>query len=196
MGRFSSESKRVINLHIRVMKISQITSHARHMILVIKLSSVSRPALGPTQPPVQWVPGVLSPGVKRGRGVTLTTHPHLVPRSWMSRSYTSSPPSASVACNGTALLFTHEPNTAVASQLNNSRNLRQKLSKRTGRPRPAISLLCPNYNGNRPTAVEFQQQALRAWGKQMDASLWSFQFYCQVYGCHNKLVATASCNTT
>jgi hypothetical protein len=36
--------------------------------------------------------GVLSPGVKRGRGVTLTTHPHLVPRSGMSRSYTSSPP--------------------------------------------------------------------------------------------------------
>jgi hypothetical protein len=28
------------------------------------LSSVSRPALGPAQPPVQWVPGVLSPGVK------------------------------------------------------------------------------------------------------------------------------------
>jgi hypothetical protein len=35
--------------------------------------------------------GVLSPGVKRGRGVTLTTHPHLVPRLSMSRSYTSSP---------------------------------------------------------------------------------------------------------
>jgi hypothetical protein len=33
--------------------------------------------------------GVLSPGVKRGRGVTLTTHAHLVPRSRMSRSYTS-----------------------------------------------------------------------------------------------------------
>jgi hypothetical protein len=42
---------------------------------------VSRPALSPTQPPVQWVKGVLSPGVKRGRGVMLTTHPHLVPRS-------------------------------------------------------------------------------------------------------------------
>jgi hypothetical protein len=50
---------------------------------------VSRPALGPTQPPVQWVPGVLSLGVKCGRGVTLTTHPHLLPRSWVSRSYTS-----------------------------------------------------------------------------------------------------------
>jgi hypothetical protein len=45
------------------------------------LYPVSRPALGPTQPPVQWVPGVLSPGVKRGQGVILTTHPHLVPRS-------------------------------------------------------------------------------------------------------------------
>jgi hypothetical protein len=36
---------------------------------------VFRPALRPTQPPVQWVPGVLSQGVKCGRGETLTTHP-------------------------------------------------------------------------------------------------------------------------
>jgi hypothetical protein len=36
---------------------------------------VSRPALGPTQTPVQWVPRVLSPGVKSCRGVMLTTHP-------------------------------------------------------------------------------------------------------------------------
>jgi hypothetical protein len=65
--------------------------------------SVSRPALGPTQPPVQWVPLVLSPGLKRGRGVTLITHPYLVPRSRMIRSYISSPPSAFMACSGTAL---------------------------------------------------------------------------------------------
>jgi hypothetical protein len=32
------------------------------------LASVSRPPLGPTQPPVQWVPGVLSPGVKARSG--------------------------------------------------------------------------------------------------------------------------------
>jgi hypothetical protein len=34
-----------------------------------------------TQPPVQWVPGVLSLGVKRGRGLTLTIHSHLVNKS-------------------------------------------------------------------------------------------------------------------
>jgi hypothetical protein len=49
---------------------------------------------------VQWVSGV-----KCGRGMTLATHPHLVLRSWMSRSYISSPPSASMVCSQTALLL-------------------------------------------------------------------------------------------
>jgi len=38
----------------------------------------SRPGLGPTQPPIQWAPS-LSRGYS-GRGVVLTTHPHLAPR--------------------------------------------------------------------------------------------------------------------
>jgi hypothetical protein len=59
---------------------------------IFPLASLPRPALGPTQAPVEWAPGVLSPVVKRGRGVTLTTYPHLVPKSRMSRTYTSSPP--------------------------------------------------------------------------------------------------------
>jgi hypothetical protein len=63
---------------------------------IFSLTSVSRTALGPTQPPVQLVPGVLSPGLKCGRCVTLTTHRHLMPKSRMSRSYTSSPPFASI----------------------------------------------------------------------------------------------------
>jgi hypothetical protein len=58
---------------------------------IFPLASVTIPALGPVQPPVQRVSGVLSPGLKCGRGVTLTTHPYLVSRSRMSRSYTSSP---------------------------------------------------------------------------------------------------------
>jgi hypothetical protein len=41
---------------------------------IFPLVSVPRPALRPTQPPIQWVPGVISPGVERGRGVTLNTH--------------------------------------------------------------------------------------------------------------------------
>jgi hypothetical protein len=53
--------------------------------------------------PIQWVLGVLSPVVKRCLGVTLTTHPHLVPRL---RMYTSSPPCASMACSGGSLYFT------------------------------------------------------------------------------------------
>jgi hypothetical protein len=57
---------------------------------IFPVASASRPALGTTQPLVQCVPGVLSSGVKRGRGVMLTTHPHLVPRLRTSRSYTSS----------------------------------------------------------------------------------------------------------
>jgi hypothetical protein len=36
--------------------------------------------------------GVHSPGVKHGQGVMLTTHPRLVPRLRMSRSYNSSAP--------------------------------------------------------------------------------------------------------
>jgi hypothetical protein len=45
-----------------------------------EFSMLSRPILGPTQPPIQWVPGVLSPG-QSGRVEKLTTHLQLVPRS-------------------------------------------------------------------------------------------------------------------
>jgi hypothetical protein len=45
----------------------------RHRIF--HLTSGSRPALGPTQLPVHWVPAVRSLGVKRDPGVMLTTHP-------------------------------------------------------------------------------------------------------------------------
>jgi hypothetical protein len=41
---------------------------------IFPLTSVSRPALGPTHPPVQWGGGSF-PGAKRRRGVTLTTQP-------------------------------------------------------------------------------------------------------------------------
>jgi hypothetical protein len=46
---------------------------------------LSRPALGPTQPPVQWVP-CLSRGVKSSRAVKLTPHTLLMPWSRKSRA--------------------------------------------------------------------------------------------------------------
>jgi hypothetical protein len=42
---------------------------------IFPVTSASRPALEPIQPPVQWMPGV-----RRGWGVMLTAHPLLVPR--------------------------------------------------------------------------------------------------------------------
>ena len=60
----------------------------------------SRPALGPTHPLVQWVLG-LSRGVKCGRGVTLTPHPLLAPRSWK----TPPPLGHNPACNGVTLFL-------------------------------------------------------------------------------------------
>jgi hypothetical protein len=62
----------------------------RQMQRIFPLASVSRPALRPTQPPVQWVPGVLSPGAKRGPDMTLTTHPnHCKVREWVGAIYLS-----------------------------------------------------------------------------------------------------------
>jgi hypothetical protein len=45
------------------------------------------------------------PEVYRGRGMMLTIHPHLLPWSRMSKSYTSSPLSACMVCSWIALLF-------------------------------------------------------------------------------------------
>jgi hypothetical protein len=54
-------------------------------------SKSSRPTLGPTQPPIQWVPGALSPGMKQpGREADHSPPTSAdVKKMW---NYTSSPP--------------------------------------------------------------------------------------------------------
>jgi hypothetical protein len=58
--------------------------------LGILLTTASRSALGPTQPPIRWVPGALSLGVKRPRREAYHSPPSSaeVTNAW---SYTSTP---------------------------------------------------------------------------------------------------------
>jgi hypothetical protein len=64
---------------------------ARQGQRIFPLASVSRPVVGPTQPPIQWVPGILSPG-QSAAGAWRWPLTHLVQRPRMNRSYISSPP--------------------------------------------------------------------------------------------------------
>jgi hypothetical protein len=57
---------------------------------IFLFTTESIPAVGPTQPPIQWVPETLCLGVN-GRGVKLTTHHHLVLRSECVELYLHSP---------------------------------------------------------------------------------------------------------
>jgi hypothetical protein len=60
-------------------------------------TTASRPALGPSQPPVKWVLGVLTPGLKRPGCETDHSHPSIteVKNTW---NYTSTPHTSS--CHG------------------------------------------------------------------------------------------------
>jgi phage terminase large subunit-like protein len=65
----------------------------------------SRPVQGPTQPPIQWVPGAISPGIKRLEREGDHSHPTSaeVKKTWI---YTSTPPHAFMALStGTTLPF-------------------------------------------------------------------------------------------
>jgi hypothetical protein len=59
-------------------------------------STSSRPAQGPTQPPIQWVPGALFPGVKR-LGCEADHSPPASAKVKKMRIYTSTPPYAFMA---------------------------------------------------------------------------------------------------
>jgi hypothetical protein len=60
------------------------------MMALLIIVTVSRPALGPTIPPMQWVPEVLTPGLKRpGRETDHSPPSSAEVNAW---SYTSVPP--------------------------------------------------------------------------------------------------------
>jgi hypothetical protein len=63
---------------------------------IFLLSASSKPDLGPTQPPIQWVPGILSPAVKRPGSVAVHSPPASaeVKNMWI---YASTPPQVFMA---------------------------------------------------------------------------------------------------
>jgi hypothetical protein len=69
---------------------------SRRGVGIFLFTTASRTALGSTQPPIQWVTGALSLGVKRtGREANHSSH--LVPRSKNVWSYISTPQYAFMA---------------------------------------------------------------------------------------------------
>jgi hypothetical protein len=54
--------------------------------MIFLFSTASKPNLGPTQPPIQWVPGAPFPGIQR-KGCEADRHLHLVLRSRMVELY-------------------------------------------------------------------------------------------------------------
>jgi hypothetical protein len=64
---------------------------SRQELGIFLFTTVSRPALGPTQPPIQWVPGALSLGVKR-RGCEADHSPPSTAEVKSAWNYTSITP--------------------------------------------------------------------------------------------------------
>ena len=64
---------------------------------------LSRPALGPIQPPVQWIPGLSWGKVWSGRDADPYIPASAVVRKW--QSYTSTPPMGRTACTEPQCLY-------------------------------------------------------------------------------------------
>ena len=76
----------------------------RHRQEIYLLSKTSRPAVGPTHAAIQWVPRFFPRG-NSGRGVKLTTQPHLVLKFRMSGAMPVIPLYAIMAWTGCSLNF-------------------------------------------------------------------------------------------
>jgi hypothetical protein len=86
---------------------------SRRGLGVLLFTTASRTALGPTQPPIQWVPGVLSLGVKRQGSEADHSHPSNaeVKNEW---SYTSTPP---IRLHGVVLSYIYTYSTKACFEI-------------------------------------------------------------------------------
>jgi hypothetical protein len=100
LDRFNYTWRKVQVMKLLIMQFSPISGHfmssSPGSVKNFLFSKSSTPALGSTQPPIQWVPGVLSPGVKQpGREANHSPPASAeVKKMWI---YTSTPPYAFMA---------------------------------------------------------------------------------------------------
>jgi hypothetical protein len=93
------------------------------------ISTWSRPILGPTQPPIQWVPGATSPGIKRP-GREADQSPPTSAEVKNTSIYTSTPPYVFMAFSFSVLL--RLLSIAVAAGYQQIQSRRHKIYHRYG----------------------------------------------------------------
>lgn len=120
-------------------------------------SRMSWPALGPTEPSVQWTPNVLSPSVKR-RNMKFTAYLHLIPRWKMSEAVSLLPQYAFMVCTRTLHLY--DVATVVSSRATRISDVLRVVVRMSGGVKVWVGVYCVGWLDGTEHASESSEVAL------------------------------------